>query len=163
LDVQLADFGSFTASGSYTGIGWGQLEQKVDQRAREAVAQYDFATNLELGKLLPKNSGLRVPFYAQYSTTVETPEYDPYQLDLRLKEDILDNEADPVKRDSIRDLAVDYTSIRGFNFTNVRKERMNRERKPMPWDVENLSLTYAFDRTIIQKHEIQIPVAGLDS
>ncbi len=148
LDVQLADFGNFTASGSYTGIGWGQLEQKVDQRSREAVAQYDFATNLELGKLLPKNSGLRVPFYAQYSTTVKTPEYDPYQLDLKLKEDILDNTEDKVLRDSLRERAVDYNSIRGFNFTNVRKERMNRERKPMPWDVENLSLTYAFDRTI---------------
>jgi len=151
LDVQLADFGNFTAAGSYTGIGWGQLEDKVDQRAKEAVVQYDFATNLELGKLLPKNTGLRIPFYAQYSTTVKTPEFDPYQLDLRLKQDVLDNTESRAERDSIRDLAVDYTSIRGFNFTNVRKERLNRERKPMPWDVENLSLTYAFDRTL--KHD----------
>ena len=151
LDVQLADFGSVTTSVSHTGLGWGQIEQKVNERAKEAITQYDVATNLELGKLLPKNSGLRIPFYAQYSTTVETPEFDPYQLDLRLKEDVLDELETKVERDSIRDLAVDYTSIRGFNFTNVRKERMNRERKPMPWDVENLSLTYAFDRTI--KHD----------
>ncbi len=148
LDIQLADFGNITTSVSHTGIGWGQLEQRVNDRALEAVTQYDVATNLELGKLLPKNSGLRVPFYAQYSTTVETPEFDPYQLDLRLKEDVLDELETREERDSIRDLAVDYTSIRGFNFTNVRKERMNRERKPMPWDVENLSLTYAFDRTL---------------
>jgi len=148
LDIQLADFGNITTSVSHTGIGWGQLEQRVNERALEAVTQYDVATNLELGKLLPEKSGLRIPFYAQYSTTVETPEFDPYQLDLRLKEDVLDELETKEERDSIRDLAVDYTSIRGFNFTNVRKERMNRERKPMPWDVENLSLTYAFDRTL---------------
>jgi len=148
LDVQLADFGSVTASVSHTGIGWGQLEQRVGDRALEAVTQYDVATNLELGKLLPEKTGLRIPFYAQHSTTVETPEFDPYQLDLRLKEDILDNIPDKRTRDSVRNLSADYTSIRGFNFTNVRKERTNRERKPMPWDVENLSLTYAFDRTI---------------
>lgn len=148
LDVQLADFGSVTGSVSHTGIGWGQLEQRVNDRAKEAVTQYDVATNLELGKLLPEKTGIRIPFYAQHSTTVETPEFDPYQLDLRLQEDILDNIPEKAARDSIRNLAVDYTSITGFNFTNVRKERMNRERKPMPWDISNLSLTYAFDKTL---------------
>ena len=147
LDLQLADFGSVTTSVSHTGIGWGQIEQRVGERALEAVTQYDVATNMELGKLLPEKTGLRIPFYAQYSKTVETPEFDPYQLDLRLKEDVLDNLETKQERDSIRNLAANVTTISGFNFTNVRKERMNRERKPMPWDVENLSLTYAFDKT----------------
>ncbi len=146
LDVQMADFGNFTASTNYSSIGFGGLEEKVQQRAMESITQYDFATTLELGKFFPKNSGIRVPFYAQYSTTVESPEFDPYQLDLKLKE-VLET-TDPADRDSIRNAANDYTSIRGFNFTNVRKERTKSDRKPMPWDVENLSLTYAYDRTI---------------
>ncbi len=150
LDVQMADFGNFTASASYTSIGFGGLEEKVQQRALEEVTQYDFATSLELGKFFPKNSGIRIPFYAQYSTTIETPKFDPYQFDLKLK-DVLETAQTQADKDSLRDAANDYTSIRGFNFTNVRKERTKQDRKPMPWDVENLSLTYAYDRTI--KHD----------
>ncbi|MEM7102471.1 MAG: cell surface protein SprA [Bacteroidota bacterium] len=154
LDVTLADFGNFTVSGNYTSIGWGGLEERVDQRAKEEVVQYDFATNLELGKLLPKNAKIRIPFYAQYSNTIKTPEFDPYDLDIPLKQKIeaAENQA---TRDSLREQAVDYTSIRSFNFTNVRKDRTNPQRKPMFWDIENFSLTYAYSHTVKRDPTIQ--------
>ncbi|MCB0535861.1 MAG: hypothetical protein KDD14_26905, partial [Saprospiraceae bacterium] len=39
------------------------------------------------------------------------------------------------------------TITRGFNFTNVRKERTGGARKiPLPWNIENFSLTYAFNQ-----------------
>lgn len=146
VDVKLADLGNVSFSGNYSSIGWGSIEQKLIQRQREEIIQYDISTNLELGKFLPEKSGLRIPFYAQYSNTTKNPEYDPYDLDIKLK-DKINNEADPVKRNEIRSMAQDVTTVRGFNFTNVRKERTGAPRKiPLPWNIENFSLTYAFNQ-----------------
>ncbi len=146
VDIKLADLGNVSVAGNYSSIGWGSIEQKLIQRQREEIVQYDISTNLELGKFLPEKSGLRIPFYAQYSNITKNPEYDPYDLDIKLK-DKINNEADPTKRDEIRSMAQDITTVRGFNFTNVRKERTGGARKiPLPWNIENFSLTYAFNQ-----------------
>ncbi|MCB0525952.1 MAG: cell surface protein SprA, partial [Saprospiraceae bacterium] len=116
------------------------------QRQREEIIQYDLSTNLELGKLLPEKSGVKLPFYAQYSNVTKNPEYDPYDLDIKLKDKIRD-EPDPVIKDQIKEMAQDVTIVRGYNFTNVRKEHRGKPRKvPLPWNIENFSLTYAFNQ-----------------
>jgi cell surface protein SprA len=114
---------------------------------------------MELGKFFPEKAGIKIPVYAQYSNTIKNPQYDPYDLDIELK-DKLDATADRAVRDSLRQQAQDYTKIKSVNLTNVRKERTNSKRQPMPWDVENLSLTYAYSNTsrrtpIIQNDELK--------
>ncbi len=147
LDLQLADFGRLSFSGNYSSIGWGSLDQKLAERSLEEVIQYDVAANLELGKFFGERSGLRIPFYAQYSATMRNPQYDPYDRDIELK-DKLDAAPDKTTRDSLRKQAIDFTSIKSFNFTNVRKERTNPgQRKPKPWDIANFSVTYAQSET----------------
>jgi len=146
VDFQLADFGAISASGSFSSIGWGQLEQKALDRQREQIYQYDIAGNFELGKFLPEKSGIRIPAYVQYSNTVSTPEFDPYDLDITLK-DKLNKATTTADRDSIRDQAIDQEEIRSLNFTNVRKEVTNKDKLQLPWNIENFSLTYAYTET----------------
>ncbi len=146
LDMKLADFGQVTVSGNYTSIGWGSLEQRVAERAREEVLQYDIAGSFQLDKFLPKKYGVRLPVYAQYSQTLETPEYDPFKFDIPLNQ-LLDAEDNVTKRDSIREQARTITTIKSVNMTNIRKERTNSDKKPQPWDIENVSLTAAFSET----------------
>ena len=145
LDLQMADFGGATISTNYTGLNFGGLEDKIAQRSREEIIQYDVATNLELGKFLPEKSGVKIPFYAQYSKSISNPEFDPYDLDIPLEEKL--SNADPADRDSIKEQAQDITEIKSFNFTNVRKVRTNSDKKPMPWNIENFSFTYAYTET----------------
>jgi cell surface protein SprA len=147
VDVKLADLGNVSFAGNYSSIGWGSIEQKLIQRQREEVIQYDVSTSIELSKLLPEKVGLRIPFYAQYSNTTRNPEYDPYDLDIKL-EDKLRDETDPFLRDSIRSLAQDITIVRGYNFTNVRKEasRSKTKKFTLPWAIENFSFTYAYNQ-----------------
>lgn len=148
VDMKLADLGNVSFSTNYTSIGWGSIEQKLIQRQREEVIAYDFSTNVELGKFLPQKSGLRIPFYYQYSNTTRNPEFDPYDLDIKLK-DKLRSTASAAERDSIRAGAQDVTINRGYNFTNVRKERTGgKTGKPWPWAIENFSLTYAYNNQL---------------
>jgi cell surface protein SprA len=145
LDMTLADFGQISASGNYTSIGWGSLEQRVAERAREEVFQYDIAGSFQMDKFLPKKYGVRLPLYAQFSQTLKTPEYDPYKFDIPLKQ--LVDAAPQAARDSLMAQARTITTIKSVNMTNVRKERTNTDKKPQPWDIENVSVSAAFSET----------------
>jgi cell surface protein SprA len=145
VDVKLADLGNVSAAGTFTSRGWGGIDQKLLQRQLEDVTQLDVSTNLALDKFLPQKWGLRLPFYAQYSNITRRPEYDPYDLDVKLS-DKLSDLATKEQRDSVRSAANDVLTTRGYNFTNVRKERKGSPRKvPLPWNIENFSLTYAYN------------------
>ena len=147
-DIKLADLGTLTASGMYSTIGWGKIDEKLALRNREEIYQYDVASSIDLHKFLPAQSGIRLPMFVQYSNNTRTPEYDPYDLDVKLK-DKLAAEGNSARRDSIRQQAQNITTIKSINFTNVRKERTGTK-APMPWDVENFSLTYAYTQTAKQ-------------
>lgn len=145
VDFQLADFGNVTLAANYNSIGWGAIDQRLAQRALEETTQFDATANLQLGKFFPQKSGINIPFYAQYSTTQNVPKYDAYNRDLLLKDEI----ADATEPDSIRDRSVTQTTIRSYNFTNVRKERTGSG-KPMPWDISNFTLSYGYTETVLQ-------------
>jgi len=152
VDLQLADLGNATVAGNFSTIGWGQLEDKVNERARERYLQYDLSTNLELSKFLPEKWGLKIPFYAQHSVTTYTPEFDPYDLDIPLKEKL--DALPAAQKDSVREQAQEYNSISTVNFSNVRKEKTG-DSKPMPWDVSNFSASYNHTKTINRNALIQ--------
>jgi len=41
--------------------------------------------NIDAGKLLPKKAAVSIPVYAGMTKTTSTPEYDPFDLDIKLK------------------------------------------------------------------------------
>ena len=120
LDVQLADLGQFTASGSFQSIGFGNIDQSVGERSREQTIQYDISGSLKLDKFFPKKWKLNIPFYAQYSQEISTPEYDPYQLDVPLEERLA-SIGDLNERKEVREAARTVRTISSFNFTQCQK------------------------------------------
>lgn len=161
VDVQLADLGTVSVSANTYSQGWGSIEQKTNERARESMMQFDAALQIDAGKMLPKNAGITIPMYASINRTVFTPEYDPYNLDVRLK-DML-NAANGVQRDSIKNVALDQTTIKTLNFTNVRFG--NTGKKPRLWSISNFDFSYSYTLTqhsspLIAKNEIKKHRAG---
>ncbi len=143
LDVKLADIGNVTLSGNFHTIGWGSLEQQLAQRSQDNYYQYDIATSLELSKFLPQRIGIRLPMYAGISESFSNPRFDPYQSDVLFKT-IIENADTKQEADSLKELAQTYTSIKSLNFTNVRKVKLQKDAKSHFYDVENISLTYAY-------------------
>ncbi|MDP4282929.1 MAG: cell surface protein SprA [Bacteroidota bacterium] len=145
IDANLSDLGTISVSANTHSNGFGTLEQGVNDRFKDNFLQFDAAATLELGKLLPKKAALSIPFYASVSQTISTPQYDPFDMDITLKQKL--NEA-PTKRakDSIRRDAIDFASIKTISFTNVHKNRTD-SKKPHLWDVENLDLSYTYTKT----------------
>ncbi|WP_345253023.1 cell surface protein SprA [Flaviaesturariibacter amylovorans] len=141
VDLRLADLGTLSLAGSIKTRGFGTLEQRVNERSREDFYQYDIAANLDLGKLLPKKAGLQIPVYLGLSKTNSTPEYDPYDLDIKLNDKLRDTPKE--KQDSVRNDAVEQRTIKTITFTNVKKNKTNG--KPVqPWDISNIDLNYSY-------------------
>jgi cell surface protein SprA len=144
VDANLADLGTISVSANSHSSGFGTLEQRVNERFKDNFMQFDAAATLELGKLFPKNAALSIPFYASISTITSTPQYDPFDKDLTLKQKIRNSSGSA--RDSIRDNAIDFASIKTISFTNVHKNRTGNK-KPQIWDIENLDLSYTYTKT----------------
>ncbi len=152
LDSNVADFATVSATGRMSTIGFGSLEEGPNERSREDVKQYNIVTNFSLGKLLPKKWGLNIPFNYAVGEEIITPEYDPFNQDIRLDQ-LLDNTVSSAERDNIRERAIDYTKRTSINFIGVRKERAPQQ-KPHVYDPENLTLSYSYNET--ERHDFEI-------
>ena len=144
-DVQLADLGNLTAAVNYSSVGFGALDNSLLQRNRFSTAGYDFATNLSMDRFLPTRWGVRLPVYLQHSKQTSTPEFDPYDFDLRLK-DKIDAAETREARDSIREQAQDINKITAVNFNNVGIAPATRRSKPSPLDPANFSVSYGYTK-----------------
>ncbi len=163
VDVNLADLGTLSVSANTHSKGFGTLEQRVNDRYRDDFMQFDVSANMELGKLLPKQAGISIPVFASYSQTVSTPEYDPYDLDVKLKDKLRASPAS--KRDSIRKDAIDFVSTKTVNFTNVRKNKTNGK-KPKIYDISNFDFNYSYVQVkahnpLIENNEVTRHRGGL--
>ncbi|MEM6397532.1 MAG: cell surface protein SprA [Bacteroidota bacterium] len=145
-DVQLADLGTVTGAVNYNSIGFGALDNSVQERSREKTFGYDLAGQFNLDKFFPQSWGLRLPLYVQESRTVSTPEFDPYDFDIVLQDKL--DRADPADRDSLREQTQDITRISAINLTDVGiNPQGGNQGNPAPWDVENFSLSVGQTRT----------------
>ncbi len=165
--IQLADLGSVRLAGSMHTEGYGNIDQKINQRRRDNFYQYDGSTNLNLGKLVPQSWGVQLPVFAGYSENVSTPKYDPYDLDVKLKDKVAAARS-AEQRDSIRRAAQDYTSITSFNISNARitGNPAKAAKKAKPWSARNFDASYSYNKQIrsnplIEKDELINQKLGL--
>ena len=152
LDSNLADFATVSATGKKSSIGFGALEQGPNERSREDLKQYNIVTNFSLGKLLPKKWGINLPFNYAVGEEIITPEYDPFNQDIRLKQ-LLAGTTDPAKRENVKSRALDYTKRKSINFIGVKKERAT-EQKQRIYDPENLTLSYSYNQ--VEQHNFEV-------
>jgi cell surface protein SprA len=143
VDIGLADLGTLSVAANMYTAGFGTLEQRVNERARENFKQFDVATNLEVGKLLPKKLNLSIPVYASLNQTIRTPEYDPYDKDIKLKDKL--KSASGKEKDSIRTDAIDKTTIKTLNLTNVRVMPAAGKKVKL-WSISNFDVSYSYTK-----------------
>ena len=152
VDTNLADFATVSASGKKSTIGFGTLEQGPNERNREDTEQYSIVTNVNLGKLLPPKWQINLPFNYAIGEETITPEYDPFNQDIRLKQ-LLDNTTDQNEKDNIEKRAIDYTKRKSINFIGVRKDR-GPEQKQNVYDIENFTFSQSFNE--VERHDFEI-------
>jgi cell surface protein SprA len=152
VDSNLADFATISATGKKSTIGFGALEQGPNERSREDIQQYNIVTNVNLGKMLPVKWGINLPFnYAVGEETI-TPEYDPFNQDIKLKQ-LLDKTNDSELKKNISNRAIDYTKRTSINFIGIRKQR-SPEQKQHVYDPENFTFSQSYNK--VERHDFEI-------
>ncbi|MES2703470.1 MAG: cell surface protein SprA [Bacteroidota bacterium] len=162
VSVQLADLGNVNLSGSMHTQGYGNIDQKIQQRSQDDYYQYNTSTNLSLGKLMPRSWGVQLPMYVGYTQNVSTPKYNPYDQDVLLR-DALNTTKTAAQRDSMRSAAQDFTSITSFNLTNVKIQGnpASANKWRAPWSIKNFDFTYSYNNQF--KHNPTIELDNLNT
>ena len=153
VDSNLADFANVSATGRRSTVGFGSIEQGPNQRSLEDLQQYDVVTNVNMGQLLPKKWGVKVPVNYSRGEELITPKYDQEFLDVEL-DTRLANIEDSEERDRVEKQSQSYTKRQSVNVIGLRKERVG-EKKPMPYDIENFAFSTSYNQVDHRDFEIE--------
>lgn len=140
----LADLGTLSLYTSYTSAGFGNLEDNINQL--ELVNAFNIQTTmqLELGRFFPDDWGMHIPFYLDRSRTIGSPEYNPLDPDVNLKEDLQTYQTQ-AERDSVKQMTQERKTTTNITLTNMRKERTGKSAlTPHFYDIENFAFSYAY-------------------
>ncbi|MBI1305232.1 MAG: cell surface protein SprA [Bacteroidetes bacterium] len=151
--TKLADFARVNVSGSYQTIGFGGIDKTLNERNLEQTFQYDISSNVELGKFFPQKSGITIPMYIGWNEIFINPKFYPLNPDILYKQ-ALKNAETAEDRTKIKHTSQDYTSRYSLNFTNVKKNRTSAAKAHI-WDIENVNLSYSFQRVYRRNQVIQ--------
>ena len=137
LQLKLADFANINASGNYSGINWGSVESRVQDRQRNEQIGFDLNSTVQLGQFFGKQARVSLPFFYGYSLGIVNPEYDPFNPDIKL------SDYDDATRRERSKLGQDFNERKSFNFSNVRKEAKAGSKKHF-WRISNWAASYAY-------------------
>ena len=145
VQAKLADLGMVSLAGTYKTPYWGGVEQKINERSREKNLNWDFSSSTNVGKFFPNKWKVTLPVFYNYGQTVVTPMFNPLDPDVRMDDFDTSSAISDAQKKDVRDKVLDFTERKGFNLTNVRIDGFKRKgAKPMPWDVSNFAVTYAY-------------------
>ena len=153
--TNLADVGNLSLYGSYTTANFGNLEDPLVKEELMNTFTFQTTFDIELAKFLPEEWGLHIPFYLDYNREIGSPEYNPYNPDVLLSED-LSTFTTAAERDSVRQITQRRKSTTNITLANVRKDRVGKDAaKPHIYDIENFSFSYAYSGERSSSEEIE--------
>ena len=153
--TNLADLGNLSLYGSYTTAGYGNLEDKLTTLELKNQLQLQASLDMELGKFLPENWGVRIPFYIDHTTNIGSPEYNPLDPDVILKDDLQTYQT-KAERDSVKLMTQERRSATNLTLTNIRKDRVGEKALESHfYDIENFAFSYAYSRERQSDEDLQ--------
>ncbi|SHN22032.1 cell surface protein SprA [Cyclobacterium lianum] len=143
LNAQIADVATVSSSIRHNTFGFGGLETRLSERARESTTQYDISANINVDKILPKGLGLSIPMYLSFENSTTKPEFDPLNPDVPF-EIALQKFQSNAEREAYQNLVLDQSKRKNFSLNNVRKIKNPEKETNRLYDLENFSFSYAY-------------------
>ncbi|MDE6843957.1 MAG: cell surface protein SprA, partial [Muribaculaceae bacterium] len=123
--------------------GFGGVDQSLSARRLEDYEPFNLSVQGDVGKILPEKVKLTAPIYFSKSNEKTTPQYNPLDQDILLK-DALAAATTKHERDSIKSYAVTSKSVESFSVSNMRFNVQSKT--PMPWDPANFQLAFSYNK-----------------
>lgn len=153
MNVQLADFVTLNGSTQYESIGFGGLQDRIGDRSKAETFSYDVSAQVQVDKLIPGKTGIKVPMAVSHGKRTVTPQFDPFNRDIEL-DNILNTFEDEKERDDYKNEVIQQETRRSINFMNVRKEKVKEDAKARIYDVENFAFSYAYTESKFSDYNV---------
>ncbi|MFV0249221.1 MAG: cell surface protein SprA [Tenacibaculum sp.] len=156
-DANLADIMNFSLGARISTIGFGNVEDRVQQRSIEQVKQYNLASQIQLGKMMPKKWNIQIPINYSYGEEFRDPQYDPQYQDISVEQakEAADKQNNIKAKENIAN-AQYYTRRKSISFINVKKNRNpESSKKQRFYDLENFSVSYSFSEEFHKDYNIE--------
>ncbi len=137
INFNLGDFAMVNATASMSTIGFGGIAEKPAERAQSEHSAVSVNTTVNVDKFLPEKAGMKIPVNYSYTQTIEDPKYNPLDNDVTFEQS--------PNREELKKVARTYTQQRSVGVVNMRKERVDPNKKPKFYDVENLAVTTVYN------------------
>ena len=144
--MKLADFATVTGAIRHTTFGFGAVSSKINERTRDETTAYDISTNVNVDKLIPGNTGIKIPLFLGYQNTTIKPNYDPANPDVRLDAALRSFNSEDERNNYLK-IIQDTETRKSLNFINVRKVKTKPDAPSHLWDIENLAFSYAYSES----------------
>lgn len=152
IGLGISDIAQLNLAGRVETAGFGSIESNVQNRNMDNTYQFQVSAALEAGRLFPEKAKLHIPLYVSYSKDITSPNYDPTDTDIKLKES-LNTYTTQHEKDSIKNLANTTQENLSWSLTNLKVD-IHSKKKDMFYDPANFTLSVAYNRQKQQSPEI---------
>lgn len=142
--LSISDIAQVNVAGRLETAGYGSIESNVLDRNMDNIYQLSVSAALEAGRLFPEKARIQMPLYVAYSNETLSPDYDPLDTDIKLKEN-LDTYDDKEQRDSIRTMSNTVQESTSFSVTNM-KVNIKSKKRDMFYDPANFSISASYNK-----------------
>lgn len=142
--LSVSDIAQLNVAGRLETAGYGSIESNVLDRNMDNIYQLSVSAALEAGRLFPEKAKIQMPLYVSYSNETLSPDYDPLDTDIKLKE-TLDTYDDKEQRDSVRTMSNTVQESTSFSVTNM-KVNIKSKKRDMFYDPANFSISASYNK-----------------
>lgn len=142
VSVGMSDIAQVNVAGRLETAGYGSIESNVLNRNLDNFYQFSVSAALEAGRLFPEKARLQIPLYFAYTNETTSPEYDPLDTDIKLK-DNLETFETKAEKDSVKQMSNTVQTSTNFSVSNA-KVNIKSKKKDMFYDPANFSISYSY-------------------
>ena len=142
--LAVSDIAQLNVAGRLETAGYGSIESNVLDRNIDNFYQISVSAAMEAGRLFPEKAKIQMPLYVAYSNETTSPDYDPLDTDVKLRE-TLDTYDTKEERDSIKQMSNTVRKSTSFSVSNM-KVNIHSKKRDMFYDPANFSISAAYNK-----------------
>ena len=143
--LAISDIAQVNVAGRLETAGYGSIESNVLDRNLDNFYQISVSAALEGGRLFPEKAKIQMPLYVSYSNETTSPDYDPLDTDVKLKE-TLDTYDTKEERDSIKQMSNTVHESTSFSATNLKLNQHYTKKRDLFVDPANFTISASYNK-----------------
>ncbi len=152
--LSVSDIAQVNVAGRMETAGYGSIESNVLDRNMNNFYQLSVSAAMEGGRLFPEEAKIQMPLYVSYSNETTSPDFDPLDTDIKLKE-TMDSYETKEERDSIKQMSNTVQESTSFSVTGMKLNQHYTKKRDLFIDPANFSVSASYNKQAEHSPEME--------